>query len=65
MIRHPDGRAFTQEDAIALVFEDSGKDRQLTPEISARVRLLGGEIEISNEDRSIVIALPTKVAGLD
>ena len=58
-------RAFTQEDAIALVFEDSGKDRQLTPEVSARIRLLGGEIEISNEDRSIVIALPTKAAGLE
>ena len=57
-------RAFTQEDAIAFVFEDSGKDRQLTPEVSARVRLLGGEIEISNEDRSIVIAVPTKFAGL-
>ena len=57
-------RALTQDDAIALVFEDSGKERQLTAEICARVRLLGGELEISNEERSIVIALPTRVAGL-
>ena len=55
-------RLITQDDAFALVFEDSGKERRLTPEVAARVRLLGGEMEISNEERSIVIALPTKVA---
>lgn len=56
-------RALTQDDAIALVFEDSGRERRLTPDICARVRLLGGEIEISNDENSIVIALPTKIAG--
>jgi len=56
-------RAITQDDAIALVFEDSGKDRQLTPDVSARVRLLGGEMEISNEEGSIVIALPTRITS--
>ena len=55
-------RLITQDDAFALVFEDSGKERRLTPEVAARVRLLGGEMEISNEERSIVIALPTKAA---
>jgi len=56
-------RALIQEDAVALVFEDSGKERQLTPDISARVRLLGGEIEISNQEQSIVIALPTRLSA--
>jgi PAS domain S-box-containing protein len=56
-------RLITQDDAVALVFEDSGKERRLTPEVAARVRLLGGEMEISNEERSIVIALPKQVAG--
>ena len=55
-------RLITEDEAVALAFEDSGKDRRLTSDISARVRLLGGETEISNEERSIVIALPTKVA---
>jgi two-component system sensor kinase len=54
-------RALTQDDAIALVFEDSGKDRRLTQDICARVRLLGGEIEVSHEERFIVVALPTKI----
>ena len=54
-------RALAQDEAVALVFEDSGKERKLTPEISARVRLLGGQIEISNEDRSIIVALPVRV----
>lgn len=54
-------RALTQDDAIALVFEDSGKDRRLTQDICARVRLLGGEIEVSLEERFIVIALPTRL----
>jgi two-component system sensor histidine kinase UhpB len=56
-------RLVTQDDAVALVFEDSGKERRLTPEVAARVRLLGGEMETNNEERSIMIALPTKVAG--
>lgn len=53
-------RLLTQENAMALVFEDSGADRRITSEICARVRLLGGEVNISNEEKSIVIALPVK-----
>jgi PAS domain S-box-containing protein len=53
-------RVITQDDAVALVFEDSGRERRLTSDLSARVRLLGGEVEINNEERSIVIALPTR-----
>lgn len=56
-------RLLTQDDALALVFEDSGKERRLTPEICARVRLLGGEVDLSNEEKSIVIALPLRLAG--
>lgn len=56
-------RLLTQDDALALVFEDSGKERRLTPEICARVRLLGGEVDLSNDEKSIVIALPLKLAG--
>jgi PAS domain S-box-containing protein len=51
-------RLLTQDLAIALVFEDNGKDRRLTPEIVSRVRLLGGETEITQG--TIAIALPTK-----
>ena len=54
-------RALAEDDAVALVFEDSGKHRQVTPEISARVRLLGGQIEISNAERSIIVALPARL----
>lgn len=54
-------RALTQDDAIALVFEDTGRDRRLTHDICARVRLLGGELEVSHEERFIVVALPTKI----
>ena len=54
-------RAITQDDVVAVVFEDSGQERELTPDICARVRLLGGQIEISDPERSIVIALPTQL----
>jgi len=56
-------RLLCQDAALALVFEDSGKERRLTSEVCARVRLLGGEIELSDEQRSIVIALPTQSGG--
>jgi signal transduction histidine kinase len=51
-------RLLTQDGVVVLVFEDSGRERQLTAEISARVRLLGGEIEVNSEENSIVVALP-------
>ena len=53
-------RLLAQNHVLALVFEDSGRERQVTPEIAARVRLMAGEIEISNEERSIVVALPAQ-----
>lgn len=56
-------RLLAQDDALAVVFEDSGKERRLTPEICARVRLLGGEVDLSNDEKSIVIALPLKLAA--
>jgi PAS domain S-box-containing protein len=49
-----------QPDTLGLVWEDSGKDRRLNPELCARVRLLGGEIEIANQAKTILIALPLK-----
>jgi len=57
-------RLLAQDDTLVVVFEDSSKDRQLSPEITARIRLLGGEIQVSNEEKSIVIALPMKPAAM-
>lgn len=54
-------RLLVQDDAVALVFEDSGNERRLSSETQARVRLLGGEIELNNTERMIVVALPLKV----
>ena len=51
-------RLLARDGIVALVFEDSGKERLLTAEVVARVRLLGGEMEINNAEKSIVIALP-------
>jgi PAS domain S-box-containing protein len=51
-------RLFVQNEMLALVFEDSGRERQLTPAVAVRVRLLGGEMEINAEERSLTIALP-------
>jgi PAS domain S-box-containing protein len=52
-------RLLAGEGIFALVFEDSGKERRLTAEVAARVRLLGGEIEINNAEKSILISLPS------
>jgi PAS domain S-box-containing protein len=51
-------RLLAQDEIVALVFEDSSKERQITPEVAARVRLLGGEIEINPNEKSILIAFP-------
>jgi PAS domain S-box-containing protein len=51
-------RLLAQDDAVALTFEDAIKARRLNPETCARVRLLGGEIEINNAEGMIVVALP-------
>ena len=56
-------RLLRQDDAVALTFEDSGRERRLPPEIYARVRLLGGEIEVDGAERMIAVALPLKMAG--
>ena len=55
-------RLLRQDDAVALTFEDSGRERRLPPEICARVRLLGGEIEVNGPERLIAVALPLKLA---
>lgn len=49
-----------QEDLVAIVFEDSGKDRLVGGEICARVRLLGGEIEVNREEQMIAVAFSHK-----
>ncbi len=49
-------RLLFETDALAVVFEDSAPTRHLSPEISARVRLLGGEIEINREEKFIGVA---------
>jgi PAS domain S-box-containing protein len=54
-------RAFAEANAVALAFEDGGRDRRLTPDILARVRLLGGECSISPEEKTILIGLPSQV----
>lgn len=51
-------RLLTQGDAVVLVFEDSGQKRRVSSEVSARVRLLGGEIAVNNGKKSIVVTLP-------
>lgn len=51
-------RLLAQDEVVALVFEDSSKERQITAEVAARVRLLGGEIEINPIEKSIVVAFP-------
>lgn len=50
-----------RDSALTLVFEDGGATRGLTPEIAARVRLLGGEVRLNKETQSIRIALPVEV----
>jgi len=57
-------RLLCQAEALALVFEDSGRERRLTGEVCARVRLLGGQVEVSHEDCSIVVALPVQSGHL-
>ena len=54
-------RLLRQDHAVALIFEDGGRERRLSPEICARVRLLGGEIELNGGDRLIAVALPLKL----
>jgi PAS domain S-box-containing protein len=56
-------RLLSQDAIVALVFEDSSRDRQMTPEVAARVRLLGGEIEINPVEKSIVIGFPFSPAA--
>lgn len=56
-------RLLAQDDAVALTFEDAVKQRRIAPETAARVRLLGGEIEINAAEGMIVVALPTQMAG--
>jgi PAS domain S-box-containing protein len=58
--KHLKVRLLTQDGAVALVFEDAGKERGLAPETCARVRLLGGEIEENNGDQMIVVAFPLR-----
>jgi PAS domain S-box-containing protein len=53
-------RLLAQDDAVALTFEDAGKERRLNSETCARVRLLGGEIEVNHAENMIVIALPLR-----
>lgn len=53
-------RLLTRDDAVTLVFEDSGGERRLSPEVRARVRLIGGKSELSNEKKSIVVTLPNR-----
>lgn len=56
-------RLLAQDDAVALTFEDAVKQRRVAAETAARVRLLGGEIEINAAEGMIVVALPTQMAG--
>jgi PAS domain S-box-containing protein len=56
-------RLLAQDDAVALTFEDAVKQRRINTETAARIRLLGGEIEINAAEGMIVVALPTKMAG--
>ncbi|HTD65267.1 MAG TPA: histidine kinase [Candidatus Limnocylindria bacterium] len=56
-------RLLFQEQVVALVFEDSGKDRLLSAETCARVRLLGGEIEVNREEQMIAVALSLKTSA--
>ncbi len=53
-------RLLAQDDAVALTFEDAVKQRRIAPETAARVRLLGGEIEINTVEGMIVVALPVR-----
>jgi signal transduction histidine kinase len=54
-------RLLAQDDAVALTFEDAIKERRLSADACARVRLLGGEIEINNAEGMIVVALPVRI----
>ena len=54
-------RLLVQDDTLVLVFEDGGSERRLTPEIAARVRLLGGGLQSNEEGQSIQITLPLQV----
>ena len=56
-------RLLARDGMVVLIFEDAGPERQLTSEITARVRLLGGEIEVNAQDNSIVIALPLNASS--
>ena len=56
-------RLLAQDDAVALTFEDAVKQRRIAPDTAARIRLLGGEIEINQGEGMIVVALPTQMAG--
>jgi PAS domain S-box-containing protein len=56
-------RLLVQDNAAALVFEDSVKERRLDAEICARVRLLGGEVDINDAEKMIVVAVPFKIPG--
>lgn len=55
-------RLLVQDEAVALTFEDAARERRLSAEVSARVRLLGGEVEINNAERMIVVALPSHMS---
>ena len=61
--QHLSVRLLTQESAVALVFEDANQQRHLAPDTCARSRLRGGEIEVNEAERMIVVALPCKVSG--
>ncbi len=61
--KHLRVRLLTQKDAVALVFEDTIPQRHLAPDTCARIRLLGGEIEIDSAEGMIVVALPCKIGG--
>jgi len=54
-------RLLAQDDAVALTFEDAVKQRRLATDTVARVRLLGGEIEINAAEGMIVVALPIRL----
>ena len=51
-------RLLMHPDAVVLVVEDSGKERCLPAETHARVRLLGGEVDVNDAERMLAIALP-------